>query len=184
MWASHPCLMLCSKSRGPLSLTLPAPRVMSWRNQRRSKASPFHWSTPPGILEPRDLIEEEAVKRSHLYIKSADLVLLILDSSRPLEEQDMLLFEQLKNARVLVVVNKADLGEMIDKAVPEQIFGRENMIRTSVLQAASMEALETKDLLRLVSKDKNLDTHGIMISNIRHIKSLEIAQENLQGPAA
>jgi tRNA modification GTPase len=144
------------------------------------KGIPISLVDTAGILEPRDLIEEEAVKRSHLYIKSADLVLLILDNSCSLEDQDRVLMDQLKNVSVLVVINKTDLGEMIDQAVPEQIFGRENMISTSVLQAASMEALETR-IFELVGKDKNLDTHGILISNIRHIKSLEAAQENLQG---
>jgi len=133
-----------------------------------------------GILEPRDLIEEEAVKRSHLFIKSADLVLLVLDNSCALESQDRGLIDQLKDASVIVVLNKTDLGEMIDRAVPERIFGRENLIKTSVLQEGSIQALEKK-IVELVHQDKNLDTHGIMISNIRHIKSLEAAQENLQS---
>ena len=88
-----------------------------------------------GILEPRDLIEEEAVKRSHLYIKSADLVLLVLDYSHPLEEQDRLLMEQLKTARVLVVVNKMDLDGRMDVAVPKEIFGQEHVIKVSALDA-------------------------------------------------
>ena len=82
------------------------------------KGIPIALVDTAGILEPRDLIEEEAVKRSHLYIKSADLVLLVLDHSRPLEEQDRLLMEQLKAARVLVVVNKMDLEGQIDLISP------------------------------------------------------------------
>ena len=45
------------------------------------KGIPISLVDTAGIFEPRDLIEEEAVKRSHLYIKSADLVLLVLDHS-------------------------------------------------------------------------------------------------------
>ena len=36
-------------------------------------------------------------------------------------------------------------------------------------------------IVDLICKDKNLDTHGILISNIRHIKALEEAQKNLRG---
>ncbi|MBF0570886.1 MAG: tRNA uridine-5-carboxymethylaminomethyl(34) synthesis GTPase MnmE [Candidatus Omnitrophica bacterium] len=143
------------------------------------KGIPVSLVDTAGILEPRDLIEEEAVKRSHLYIKSADLVLLVLDHSRPLEELDMLLLEQLKSAQVLAVVNKMDLDGQIDMSVPEGIFGREHVLKISALEARSISQLEAK-IVDLICKDKNFDAHGIFISNIRHIKALEEAQKNLQ----
>jgi tRNA modification GTPase len=133
-----------------------------------------------GILEPRDLIEEEAVSRSHLYIKSADLVLLVLDHSCPLEEQDMALMQQLKAARVLVVVNKMDLDGQIDMSVPKGIFGQEHVVKVSALEGQSVQELEAT-IVHLIRGTKNFDTHGILISNIRHIKALEEAQKNLQG---
>ena len=144
------------------------------------KGIPISLVDTAGILEPRDLIEEEAVKRSQLYIKSADLVLLVLDHSRPLEEQDMVLMEQLKAARVLVVVNKMDLDGQIDISVPKEIFGQEHVVKVSALERPSIQELEAK-IVEMIGRDKNFDTHGILISNIRHIKALEAAQENLQG---
>ena len=132
-----------------------------------------------GILEPRDLIEKEAVSRSHLYIKSADLVLLVLDHSRPLEEQDKMLMEQIKDSRVLVVINKMDLEGQLDLSEPRRIFGQEQLVYVSALQSPSIHELETK-IVEAIRQGKNLDTHGILISNIRHIKALEEAQKNLQ----
>lgn len=144
------------------------------------KGIPIALVDTAGILEPRDLIEEEAVKRSHLYIKSADLVLLVLDHSSPLEGQDMLLMDQLKSARVLVVINKMDIKGHVDISIPQKIFGPDKVIKVSALESQTMQSLETK-IVELIQKDKNLDTQGILISNIRHIKALEAAQENLQG---
>jgi len=144
------------------------------------KGIPISLVDTAGILEPRDLIEKESVSRSQLYIKSADMVLLVLDHSRPLEAQDMKLMEQLKAARVLVVVNKADLGGQIDIRVPQQIFGQEHVIRASALEHQSIQELEAK-IVDAILKDKNYDTHGILVSNIRHIKALEAAQKNLQA---
>ena len=143
------------------------------------KGVPISLVDTAGILEPRDLIEEEAVKRSHLYIKGADLVLLVLDHGRPLEEQDRLLMEQLKLARVLVVINKMDLEGQMDIAEPTAIFNPDQVIKVSTLQAASVQELESK-IVSAILKDKNFDAHGILVSNIRHIKALEAAQENLQ----
>jgi len=144
------------------------------------KGIPISLVDTAGILEPRDLIEMEAVKRSHLYIKGADLVLLVLDHSSPLEEQDRLLMEQLKAVRVLVVINKMDLEGRIDISVTKAIFSQDNVIKISTLQAQSIQALEAR-IVDVICKDKNLDTHGLLISNIRHIKALEAAQENLQS---
>ena len=48
------------------------------------------------------------------------------------------------------------------------------------MRANPSRELETK-IVDLIRRGKNFDTHGILISNIRHIKALEEAQENLQG---
>ena len=144
------------------------------------KGIPISLVDTAGILEPRDLIEEEAVSRSHLYIKSADLVLLVLDHSSSLEEQDRVLMEQLKALRVLVVVNKMDLEGQIDIAVPEKIFDPQHVVKVSALDSQSIKDLETT-IVDLIRQDKNFEAHGILISNIRHIKALEEAQRNLQG---
>jgi len=133
-----------------------------------------------GILDPRDLIEEEAIRRSHLYIKSADLVLLVLDHSRVLQEQDMQLFEKLKGARVLVVVNKMDLAGKLDYSIPAKIFGSDHLINISALEKGSVLKLESK-IVDLIRENHQFNAHGILISNIRHIKALEAAQENLKG---
>ncbi len=143
------------------------------------KGIPISLVDTAGILEPRDLIEKEAISRSHLYIKGADLVFLVLDHSHPLEEQDRLLMQQLKTARVLVVVNKIDLEGKIDLSVPKGIFGPEHVIEVSALEPQSMQGLEAK-IVDLILKDKDLDTHGILVSNVRHVKALEEAQRNLQ----
>ena len=144
------------------------------------KGVPISLVDTAGILEPRDLIEEEAVKRSHLYIKSADLVLLVLDHSHPLEEQDRMLMEQVKSSRVLVVINKMDLEARLDTAVPKEIFGPERVVEVSAFQSPSIQDLEAK-IFDVIAKGKDFNTQGILISNIRHIKALEEAQKNLQG---
>jgi tRNA modification GTPase len=144
------------------------------------KGIPISLVDTAGILEPRDLIEKEAVARSHLYIKSADLVLLVLDHSCPLEGQDKALMQQLKSVRVLVVVNKMDLEGRIDMSVPKEIFGPDHVVKVSALESQSIHELEAK-IVDLICRDKNFNTHGILISNIRHIKALEEAQKNLQS---
>jgi tRNA modification GTPase len=58
-----------------------------------------------GIIEPRDLVEKHAVTRAKKYIDSADLVILVFDSSKPLTPQDKMLMRRLNKKRVLAVMN-------------------------------------------------------------------------------
>jgi len=88
--------------------------------------------------------------------------------------------QQLKAARILVVVNKIDLAGQIDLSVPKEMFGAGHVVKVSALESQSIQELEAK-IVDLICKEKNLDTQGILISNIRHIKALEEAQKNLQG---
>ncbi len=121
-----------------------------------------------GILEPRDLIEQEAVKRSHLYIQSADLVLLVLDHSLPLQDQDRLLIEQLKDRPVVVVVNKCDLPSALD--LTQVSF--EKLVKVCALQQQGIDQLE-QAIVEAVWQGEGLDTQGVLVSNLRHIQALK-----------
>ena len=79
----------------------------------------------------------------------------------------------------MVVVNKMDLSHQLDISRPIEIFGHQHVIEVSALAAESIRELEGK-IVAIVGRDKNFDTHGILISNIRHIKALERAREGLQ----
>jgi tRNA modification GTPase len=144
------------------------------------KGIPIALVDTAGILEPRDLIEKEAISRSHQSIKTADVVLLVLDHSRPLEEADRALMLELKGSKVLAVANKMDLKGQIDMAIIDKTFGPENTIMVSALNERSVHALEEK-IVGAIGGLKDFDGHGFLVSNIRHIKALEEAQRNLQG---
>ena len=144
------------------------------------KGVPFVLVDTAGILEPRDMIEDEAVKRSHLYIKSADLVLLVLDQSRALTDDDHLLLEQTKDAQRLVILNKSDLDPVFDGKALKLLANEYNSISVSALSKDSMENLE-EAIFNAVWQGGEFGQHRIMISNIRHISALKSAQASLLG---
>src|SRR3989338_294668 len=140
---------------------------------------PFQLVDTAGILEPRDLIEEEAIKRSRMSIGSADLVLLILDNSAPLDKEDERLIDHVKGKNVLAVINKSDLGPRLDEQKIKKLFPFSKTVRVSVLEKSGLENLE-EAIVQEVWHSKNIDTHGILISNIRHIKALQECEEALK----
>jgi tRNA modification GTPase len=77
-----------------------------------------------GIRVSSDEVEQEGVWRARRAAGIADLVVLVLDLSRPLEEIDLVLLRETANTSRVVILNKADLPpawntkELVDAAVP------------------------------------------------------------------
>lgn len=128
-----------------------------------------------GILEPRDLIEAEAIKRSHIFIDSADLVLLVLDASKPLEAGDRVLLERLQGRKTLYVLNKSDLPQQIE----EEQFPRGNRVKISALKKKDIYLLE-EAILAQVYQGIESQSSSIIISSARHIEALNNAKVLLQ----
>ena len=141
------------------------------------KGIPLNLIDTAGILEPRDLIEEEAIKRSYLYIQNADLVLLVLDNTTGVEEQDRLLIEQLKDRNCIVVINKYDLPSKL--ATSSLAF--EKIVKVSAIKGSGLDVLEDT-IIKSVWQGDAMDSQGVLVSNLRHIQSFK--QVNLELQAA
>ncbi len=142
------------------------------------KGIPLHLVDTAGILSPRDLIEEEAVRRSHLYIQNADLVLLVLDNSTGMEDQDHQLIENLKDRNVIVVINKNDLPSKLATAG----LAFEQIVKVCALKGQGLDELE-ETIVKSVWQGESLDTHAVLVSNLRHIQALKQVVVELEAAA-
>ncbi len=91
-----------------------------------------------GICETDDVIEQEGVRRALEKIQRADLVLLLLDASRPLEGDDLYIMAQLGDRPCLKVLNKCDLPTRLE--LPEEDAGS-GLLRISTRSGAGIEEL-------------------------------------------
>lgn len=66
-----------------------------------------------GIRETDDVIEKIGVDRAISSIDKADLILYVVDSSVPIDDNDIYLIEKIKNKRIIIIRNKTDLNEMV-----------------------------------------------------------------------
>ncbi|WP_115716524.1 tRNA uridine-5-carboxymethylaminomethyl(34) synthesis GTPase MnmE [Amedibacterium intestinale] len=67
-----------------------------------------------GIRDTEDVVEKIGIQRSLQAMEDAQLVIVVLDGSRPLDEQDDELLEMTKEKTRIVVYNKNDLYEAVD----------------------------------------------------------------------
>ena len=140
------------------------------------KGVPLKLIDTAGIRDTDDVVEKIGVERSKKALEEADLVLLVLNSSEPLTEQDRTLLEISQNSNRIILLNKTDLPQAIQmEELPEDV------IPISVLKNENIDKIEDRinqlffDNAGLVEKD------ATYLSNARHISLIEKALESLEA---
>ncbi|MCS7171408.1 MAG: tRNA uridine-5-carboxymethylaminomethyl(34) synthesis GTPase MnmE [Aquificaceae bacterium] len=105
---------------------------------------PINLIDTAGIRHTEDPVEKIGVERSLQKLNTSDMVLLVLDGSKDLEDEDLSIHERVRELEHLVVINKADLGvrESVAKSFPQAI-------RVSALKGEGIEELKRILLERL-----------------------------------
>ena len=67
-----------------------------------------------GIRETDNIVESLGVEKSKEMIKKADLVLLVIDGSKELDQEDQKLLELTEDTNRIIIINKTDLGKKVD----------------------------------------------------------------------
>ncbi len=127
-----------------------------------------------GVRESDDIVEKIGVEKSKSMIKSADLVLLMIDSSVPLAEEDRQIFDLVKGSRVLVVVNKTDLASKVsDDEIPF-----ENIVKISAKDGVGINQLKQRIYDTVI--DGNVMSSNVILTNSRHINALDRALSSVE----
>lgn len=126
-----------------------------------------------GIRDTDDTVEKIGVEIMLKKLNSADLVLAVFDSSRPLEEDDLTLIDRLSGKLVIPVINKCDLQLTLDTVTVEQKLGTAVYISAKSDKTADILSDEIKKRLDL---DK-LDTQAGILANERQRSCILRASE-------
>jgi len=140
---------------------------------------PFQLIDTAGILEPRDFIEEEAVKRSHMTIGGAELILFVFDSNEGLTQEDEQLMHVVNGANVVAVLNKCDLPQKIDEGQIKKNYKNLKVLKVSALKRLGLDVLEAA-IVENARQDQRAEPHGLLVSNIRHIRALKDCTASLE----
>ena len=68
-----------------------------------------------GIRQTDDIVEKIGVDKAIDSIEDADLILFVLDSSRPLDSDDEFIIDKIKDKKVIILLNKSDLDTVINE---------------------------------------------------------------------
>ena len=129
-----------------------------------------------GIRETEDIVEQIGVERSKKALKEADLVLLVLNASEPLTDQDRQLLEISQDSNRIILLNKVDLPERIEiDQLPE------DYIKISVLKNQNIDQIEDRINALFFENAGLVEQDATYLSNARHISLIEKAVESLQA---
>ncbi len=120
-----------------------------------------------GLHEPRDEAGAEAVRRARDAMTAADLLLLVLDWSRPLGEDDRALLQGLDAGRSIVVLNKIDLACGVGPDEALRLKRRHGALEVSARSGAGVEALRLR-LEESVTAGTAGSREEAFITNVRH----------------
>ena len=131
-----------------------------------------------GIRETDDIVEKIGVERSRKALKEADFVLLLLNQSETLQEEDVRLLETTKGMKRIILFNKTDLPSKLSTEDIAPYAQEEEIVTTSMLNKEGIDQLEEKIAGYFFQGQMN-ERDATYLSNTRHIALLEKAEQAL-----
>ena len=134
-----------------------------------------------GIRSTEDVVEKIGVSRAKESAKNADLIIYVIDTSRPLDENDREIMELLRGKKAVILLNKSDLDSVVTREeVLEQLDDLEvqKMISVSAKEQTGIEELENA-LKDLFFEGKVTFNDEVCITNLRQKADLAEARESL-----
>jgi tRNA modification GTPase len=128
-----------------------------------------------GIAATDNLVERLGVERSRQALAEADLVLLVVDGSQPLQRQDREVADSVGTRPALTVVNKSDLPQRVRM---EGFLPRATRIHLSALTGEGITELE-QAIVDLIFSGKVMASQTPMVSNPRHHALLQLTRHEL-----
>jgi tRNA modification GTPase len=130
-----------------------------------------------GIRETTDEIEDIGVKRAKGTLNDADLVIVVLDQSQDLDDDDYKILSEVKELNHIIAVNKVDLNghKNLSEAMPKN----SNWVLTSAKTGEGLEILKSNILAPFQNQSES--SNGFLISDSRHFDLLLRAESEIMN---
>lgn len=123
-----------------------------------------------GIRESSDIVENIGINKSREVIDKAELVLLVLDSSRNLEKEDEELLELTKDKKRIIVLNKNDLSE-----------NKTGINGISISAAKGDIEVLTEEIKKVIGFNVQEYKNKPLLTNTRHLGLMLKVKESLEN---
>lgn len=132
-----------------------------------------------GVRDTNDKVEKIGVERSIKALNEADLVILVLDSSRELESDDIELLDATKDKRRIIIFNKNDLVPVITPNNVSQLKDDDIIIVTSAIKNDGIDTIK-QTIGKIFNAGIEDSSTDVIITSARQAGLLRQARENLK----
>ncbi|MEN6467628.1 MAG: tRNA uridine-5-carboxymethylaminomethyl(34) synthesis GTPase MnmE [Smithella sp.] len=141
-----------------------------------------HLTDTAGIRKPQDAIEKEGIDLVWEHLEQADIIVIVLDGSKPLTSEDRHILEHNKNrdCQMIIAVNKSDLPAVWSPdQLPDDLLQGFDMLKISAKSGDGLDAL--KKAVTDSTGSSDIVSDGGMITQLRHKLALEKALTHLMA---
>jgi tRNA modification GTPase len=132
-----------------------------------------------GLRNSTDEVENLGVERTRRAIADADLVIIVLDGSQPIVQEDKDVFNEIAESDYLIAFNKSDLNSFKRVGLGDSTNPPIATVSVSAKTGAGLDALRAAILEPFATFDIN-DT-GLLVTDARHFDLLQRTQSALSS---
>lgn len=137
----------------------------------------LHIIDTAGIRDTEDIVEKIGVQKAKEYALEADLIIYVVDSSVPLDENDTKIIEFIKDKKAIVLLNKTDLISIIDENTIVSLTQKQ-VIPVSAKKAEGIDKFE-KVVKDFFVSGELVYNNEVCITNIRQKQAIEEAYNSI-----
>ncbi len=139
---------------------------------------PVYLTDTAGIRSTEDPIEKMGIERSKAAFDRADLIVFMVDGSKPLTEDDIEIAKKVGDRKIVVLFNKTDLGKDISRGQLKEMIPSARFIDAAVIEEKGIAELEEL-ITELVYGGLIIPDQSDIITNIRHKELLVKARKDV-----
>ncbi len=133
-----------------------------------------------GIRETEDVVERIGVERAKKAVDEADLILVMIDADTGIINEDIEIFNNVRNKRNIVILNKIDISSNEKIKEIEDYFKDFNLIKVSIKTGSGIDKIE-EELTRLFNKGNLRLNDEVILTNIRHKNMIDKCMESIDN---
>lgn len=144
---------------------------------------PIRLTDTAGIRQTDDLVEQMGISRSREAVKGADLILFLLDGSRPLSKEDRQIGDGLEGKSTLILINKSDLKQIVTEEEALALVPEGEVMATSMNLGQGIRQIEDR-VEEFVWGGRISPSDSVLVTNVRHKELLSLALDSIVDAAA
>lgn len=129
-------------------------------------------------IDAHATIETIGINRSYQTLSNADLIILVIDGSRELTNEELSLLSKVPSERTVIFSNKSDLPQQIDLTQLSNLFPKSKICSGSAQLQGNLDTLRVM-VLSALRAGSATESDGVIITNRRHKDSLDRALNEL-----